>query len=87
MPTDRLQDIEKAISAWINWFVTDAVVDMGAVKRNDELLLFHYKVSTWELNYRLGSLIVYADCGLCRRVIFAALPLYDSKWIIHFRAT
>ena len=34
----------------IAWFVTDAVVDMDAVKRNDERFLFHYKVSTWELN-------------------------------------
>ena len=29
----------------------------------------------------------YCVRGLCRRVFFAALPLYDSKWIIRFRAT
>ena len=36
MPTDRLYIVEKATSAWINMFVTVAVVDMGAVKRKDE---------------------------------------------------
>ena len=29
----------------------------------------------------------YCVRGLYRRVFFAALPLYDSKWIIRFRAT
>ena len=36
MPTDRLYDVEKATSAWIDIFVTDAVVGMDAVKWRDE---------------------------------------------------
>ena len=55
MPTDRLYDVEKATSAWIDIVVTDAVVGMDAVKRRDE----NCSVARWLVCHWGGK---YTEC-------------------------